>query len=289
MTRTAKSHHLAETGTAAVLKFCNSNGWLGEHIRVDYGEDLVFQTNFKSQVDPFRIYAQCKATGGNPKKIRISRRHLLRWALMGELVVLFLYLQSTDEILFFEVNERFSFLDAWQSDQSTIAIPRSNFSILDRGNLRRLEWSSRMRGMSFLVSQHMSNRSFSEQFHEQGMPEEQTHRFNETEAGIFYLFLRYLGFMKIKAGTYSLNPTGHLKGVLQRIDGRLAGKRKGNPPLSIREYLALAVIVEWEKVSGGLGLNGMLAEISSYWLSVFVMSYFNEKGHSFKKLNMMKL
>lgn len=273
-----------------MLKACNAAGWIGEHIRVDYGEDLAFQTNFKGDVDPFRIYAQCKSTMRSPKRISVSRRHLLRWSMMGELVVIFLYKKASDEIVFYEVNERFSFLQAWQLDSSSMSIPLSEFSPLDAKGLRQLEWLSRIRGMSFLASQ-LSNRHMTAQTLDiladtKKILADQ----DEAEAGVFYLFLSYLDFMKPEVDTYALHSSGPLGETLEAIEGRLSGKRKkGEHELSIHEFLTLAILIEWEKTSGGLGLSTLVMAGASFWLKVFVFSYFNERGYSFSRLERVKL
>jgi len=210
---------------------------------------------------------------------------------MGELVVIFLYKKSSDEIVFYEVNERFSFLQAWQLDSSSTSIPLSEFSLLDAEGLRQLEWLSRMRGTSFLASRLLSNRHMTVQTLEMLTdPKKILADHDEAEAGVFYLFLSYLDFMKPTVDAYTLNPSGPLGETLQAIERRLLGKRKkGEHELSIHEFLTLAVLIEWEKISGGLGLSTLVMTGASFWLKVFVFSYFNERGYSFSRLERVKL
>ena len=93
MPRTTRAQQVGETGVTAVLEKCSACGWFGEFVVKDFGEDLVFQTNFKGVIDPFRIYAQVKSFSDMPSTIRVSQQHLSKWLMTGELLIIFVYVK----------------------------------------------------------------------------------------------------------------------------------------------------------------------------------------------------
>lgn len=87
MPRRTTEHITGDKAVIEVSRLLVKAGWAVEKIAADYGEDLMIQTHYKGEIDPFKIYIQVKGTDNiNIYKLKngtisypIEASHLTKW------------------------------------------------------------------------------------------------------------------------------------------------------------------------------------------------------------------
>jgi hypothetical protein len=141
---------------------------------------------------------------------------------MGELVIVFCYVRSSGKVIFNVANESWKFNEIWKLDRKTVSIPISRFESSTNRSLTRIEWLSRMRGLTFLLSRHFIDRQIMAEIKgTEDAGKDEVSPLDETEIGLLYQIFEYIGFCEIKLGYYALITEGPLKSTLGLIARRI--------------------------------------------------------------------
>jgi hypothetical protein len=151
MPKKTASQSIGEIGVASITNLCTRAGWSVDQVYSDYGEDLVCQTFLNGNVDPFRILIQVKAST-TLKAINISRNHLIKWICSPDLVVMMFWTEEKNSGYYYNLNEKWRLSDIFQLSSNNIRVRVSDWIPLTEVVLHELEWKSRLRGLSFLLS-----------------------------------------------------------------------------------------------------------------------------------------
>ncbi|MFF4811276.1 DUF4365 domain-containing protein [Micromonospora chersina] len=144
-------HELASRAVASVVKVLANTGAAVEEVKNDYGEDLFVQTSWRGDVDRSRIWIQVKGrerVAARPRDghraIKVSRDHALRWATMGDTVVVVLWDVSRDVgwyVMPAQCLDAFEVLTS-KEDFLNLRVPDEN--VFNERVIRRLTWRARI-------------------------------------------------------------------------------------------------------------------------------------------------
>lgn len=125
-----------------------------EGIKNDYGEDLLIQTSFDEEVDPFKIWVQVKGRESfrvplsSSFSLSISSDHVYRWASHIDQVIVILWDTSRNCGWYAIPFEQVGLADLASANRPKFALRFSKEDAFDATAARRLVWSARLRNIT---------------------------------------------------------------------------------------------------------------------------------------------
>jgi hypothetical protein len=269
MPKKTASQSVGEIGVASITNLCTRAGWSVDQVYSDFGEDLVCQTFLDGKVDPFRILIQVKASA-TLKAINISRDHLVKWLCSADLVVLMFWTEETSSAYYYALDEKWRLIDIFGLPSTNVRIKASDWTPLTETILGQLEWKSRLRGLSHLLSNNKNQIHYID--HDQ--PENIIKEYRKSVFGgnlfIITTFLNYIDFVSIKGKNVHFNYRVILSAVMNiRID-LFGAPLSESKRVGMTQEESLVLVILWKFSELGVAVPGSLLFEATGFLNDFL-------------------
>jgi hypothetical protein len=195
-----KTQIQGNAGEAAIVAYFSQFGWLGEIVRNDFGDDIIFQFQFNGKIEPFRIVCQVKTTAN--KRVTLRTDTIKKWILSLEHFIVVVVDPTYKTFRYAQISEHFSIGGIWGERRTSLSISLDDFRELDQNEVSYIEWVCRVRGLNRLLLEIIGWREHAD-------PESEVYttdisRSNLDVLQISALLLEYIGFADLSNDSIKL-------------------------------------------------------------------------------------
>ena len=267
MSQIPPSHKLANRAVLAVSSVLAEVGALAEHVKNDYGEDVIVQTSLGDSADNFTLLIQVKGTqralnADGVLSISFDVQHLYRWASHSQPVLVCVYSEPSKRLHAFSPRHSVSL---WEMSTSrykskTIRLGAAHEFSADTAN--RFIWDCRIEHYGRMLAwreSHLAYAAGSNEF---------ARRRNYAERELSLICFRFLQDVGVLVGDDVLR---EFRQKVENASRSFARERAPGASGNLRpvDAIGLALLGHVDEISGGSGLPAVVLERCSRVASIF--------------------
>ena len=201
MPKITKSQLQGNFGETTLLAVTSKFGWLGETVRHDFGEDIVFQFSWKGTIEPYKIVCQVKTT--RSLKINVSVETVKKWLLSLDHFIIVVVDPDAGAVFYTPLHTHFSLDDVWRVRKKTLSFDKIHFSELSLDEACFIEWNCRIRALNRLLLENRGWQDYADSESDDYLDHQK--KSNLVSVQIAGLTLQYMGLVTLSQEGLQLN------------------------------------------------------------------------------------